>query len=80
MFSLSELYSAVGVWTAVAVVASPVALQDFNAASCATSWKLVLATHVDAMLVCKDCQQWAKFDLAELGPIHCGFQAKGHRV
>ena len=60
--------------TAVAVVASPVALQDHNVASCATSWKLVLATHVNAMLVCKDCWQWAKFDLVELGPIHCGFQ------
>ena len=60
--------------TAVAVVAGLVALQDFNTASCAKSWKLVLATHVDAMLVCKDCQWWAKFDLVELGPIHCGFQ------
>ena len=74
MFSLSELHSAVGVRTAVAVVASPVALQDFKTASCATSWELALATHVDATLVCEDCQQWAKFDLVELGPIHCGFQ------
>ena len=54
LFSLSEFHSAVGVRTAVAVVASPVALQDFNAASCAMSWKLVLATHANAMLVCKD--------------------------
>ena len=40
----------------------------------AKSRKPVLANHVDAMLVCNDCQWWAKFDLAELGPIHCGFQ------
>ena len=55
MFSLSKFYSAVEVRTAVAVVAGPVALQDFNVASYAKSWKPVLATHVDAMLVCKDC-------------------------
>ena len=54
-------------WTAVVVVASPVALQDSSVASHATSWKLVLATCVNAMLVCKDCQWWAKFDLVELG-------------
>ena len=41
--SLSELYSAIEVQTAVVVVASPVALQDSNMASYATSWKLVLA-------------------------------------
>jgi len=66
--------------TAVAVVAGPVALQDFNVASHAESRKPVLATCVDAMLVREDCQWWAKFDLVELGPIHCGFQAKGHGV
>ena len=57
LFSLSKLCSAVEVRTAVAVVAvvaGPVALQDFNVASCAKSWKLVLATHVDAVLVCED--------------------------
>ena len=74
MFSLSKLYLAVGVQTAVAVVASPVALQDFNVASYAESRKPVLATRVDAMLVREDCQWWAKFDLAELSPICCGFQ------
>ena len=74
MFSLSKFHSAVEVRTAVAVVTGPVALQDFNAASHAKSWKPVLATRVDAMLVSKDCQQWAKFDSVELGPIHCGFQ------
>ena len=46
---------AVEVRTAVAVVAGPVALQDFNVASHAKSQKPVLATHVDAMLVCEDC-------------------------
>ena len=55
MFSLSEFYSAVEVQTAVAVVAGPVALQDFNVASCDESQKPVLATCVDAMLACKDC-------------------------
>ena len=54
-FFLSKFYSADEVRTAVVVVAGPVALQDFNAASCAKSWKPVLATHVDAMLVCEDC-------------------------
>ena len=55
MFFLSKLYSAVEVRTAVAVVAGPVALQDFNAASCAESQKPVLATRVDAMLAHEDC-------------------------
>ena len=53
--SLSEFHSAVEVRTAVPVVAGPVALQDFNVASWAKSWKPVLATPVDAMLVCEDC-------------------------
>ena len=55
MFSLSKFYSAVEARTAVAVVAGPVALQDFGVASCAKSRKPVLATRVDAMLVREDC-------------------------